>query len=281
MLRDRHQGSWRRGSRRTAYDAYWYLWYLPALAVWKISIPFIDTEEVRKQRLILLGSVVAALLAGYDDTVGYYMSLSRIIVFYPYFLLGYYAGKAKKCGSRVYRIFEEMDRWKCAVVLAVCVAAIFVISPVIDYRWLYGMYSYSELGYTPGHRIVVYILGAVQCFCILKFMSSEKCSLSEVGKRSMYIYLGHAPAVFLVRKIWEKSDWLLDYFINMKQENELIGTALRLDYVKQMVWIAVAFAGALFIVGCVCIDFTKIFNQFRIFHKGADERQVLVESMQK
>lgn len=260
---------------------YWYLWYLPALAVWKISIPFIDTEDVRKQRLILLGSVAAALLAGYDDTVGYYMSLSRIIVFYPYFLLGYYAGKAKKRGSRAYRIFEKMDRWKCAAVLALCVAVIFVISPVIDYRWLYGAYSYSELGYMPMHRIVVYILGVVQCLCILKLMSSKKCCLSEVGKRSMYIYLGHAPGVFLVRKIWEKSERLIDYFINMKPENELIGTVLRLDYVKQMVWIAVAFAGALFIVGCICIDFTKIFNQFRIFHKGADERQVLMESTQK
>lgn len=76
--------------------------------------------------------------------LGYYMSLSRIIVFYPYFLLGYYAGKAKKRGSRAYRIFEKMDRRKCTAVMAVCVAVIFVISPVIDYRWLYGAYSYSE-----------------------------------------------------------------------------------------------------------------------------------------
>lgn len=260
---------------------YWYLWYLPALAVWKISIPFIDTEDVKKQRLILLGSVAASLLAGYDDTIGYYMCLSRIIVFYPYFLLGYYAGKAKKCGSRAYRIFEKMDRWKCAAVLAACSAAIFMISPVIDYRWLYGAYSYSELGYTPVHRIVVYIFGVVQCLCILKLMSSKKCSLSEVGKKSMYIYLGHAPGVFLVRKIWEKSDWLIDYFVNIKQEKSLIGMALGLDYVRQMVWIFVAFAGTLFIVGCICINFTKIFNQFKLLHKGADGRNVLMGSAQK
>ncbi len=225
---------------------FWYLWYLPALAVWKISVLFVDTECVKKQRLILLGSVFVALLVGYDDTVGYYMSLSRIIVFYPYFLLGYYARKAKEQESRVYRIFAKMDRWKCMAVLTFCVVLIFAISPMIDYRWLYGSYSYSELGYAPIHRVIGYILGAVQCLCLLKIISCKKSYLSEVGKNSMYIYLGHAPGIFLVQKLWEKAD----YFINIKPEISLLGMALDFGCARQLLWIGVAVAGAAFVVWC-------------------------------
>ena len=68
---------------------YWILWYLVAMIAWTILLPVVATDSRKKQLMIFVISVVAALLAGYDSGVGRSMSLSRIIVYFPFFLLGY------------------------------------------------------------------------------------------------------------------------------------------------------------------------------------------------
>lgn len=233
---------------------YWYLWYMPALAVWKISIPFIESEQGKKQWLILLGSVVVALVSGYDDTVGYYMSLSRIITFYPYFLLGYFAGKNKESGGKAYEFFCKFDRGKCKAVLIDCAALLFVISPMLDYRWLYGSYSYLQIGYGPVHRFVGYIFGTAMSICILKLMSREKSFVSEIGKKSMYIYLGHAPGVALFKILSEK----IYPIQNMAVKSSPLNMLWISGGARQLLWIMLAAAGSAVIVGFVCLDFSGI-----------------------
>lgn len=175
---------------------------MPALAVCKISIPFIEASHGKKQWLILIGSVLAALLSGYDGTVGYYMSLSRIITFYPYFLFGYYARKNKESKGKWYIFFSGLDRKKCKAVLIGCTVLLFVISPLVDYRWLYG--SYSQIGYGAVYRLAGYFFGVTMSLCIIKLMSRKKSFVSKIGRKSMYVYLGHAPGVLLFNKLCEK-----------------------------------------------------------------------------
>lgn len=232
----------------------WYLWYMPALAVWKISIPFIESAQGKKQRLILLGSVAVALVSGYDDTVGYYMSLSRIITFYPYFLFGYFAGKNKESNGKEYDFFSKLDRGKCKAVLISCVVLLFVISPRLDCRWLYGAYSYSQIGYGPVHRFAGYVFGAAMSICILKLMSREKSFVSEIGKKSMYIYLGHAPGVALFKKLCEK----IYPIQNIAAKNSPLNMLWISGRARQLLWIMLAVAGSAVIVGAFCLDFSRI-----------------------
>lgn len=214
---------------------YWYLWYMPALAVCKISIPFIEASQGKKQWLILIGSVLAAQLSGYDGTVGYYMSLSRIITFYPYFLFGYYARKNKESKGKWYIFFSELDRKKCKAVLIGCTVLLFVISPLVDYRWLYGSYSYSQIGYGAVYRLAGYFFGVTMSLCILKLMSRKKSFVSKIGRKSMYVYLRHAPGVLLFNKLCEKIYPLQDI-------NGMNGSlhVFWMPDVRQLLWIMLA-----------------------------------------
>lgn len=91
----------------------WTLWYLLALAVWKSLIPFIENESEVKSLIILSVSVTMGLLVGFDDTVGYYLSVSRIIVFFPYFVFGYYSGQGFFKSIKLYKVYKNISPRLC------------------------------------------------------------------------------------------------------------------------------------------------------------------------
>ncbi|MGN1155452.1 MAG: acyltransferase family protein, partial [Agathobacter sp.] len=128
----------------------WSLWYLMALIVWRLLVPFIDQEKRWVRIVILAGSVILALVVGFDDTVGYYMSLSRIIVFFPFFILGFYWRKYQ----RGRKLFEKIKKEYAVIALVAVCTMICFISDKVDPRWLYGSYSYEKAGYTPGCRLL-------------------------------------------------------------------------------------------------------------------------------
>lgn len=63
---------------------YWLLWYLTSLACWRLLLPLFA-----KLRAPVWIAVAVALLAGCSNSIGYELSLSRTVVFFPAFLLGW------------------------------------------------------------------------------------------------------------------------------------------------------------------------------------------------
>lgn len=72
---------------------YWLLWYLPALFIWGLLLPAIDTDRPGRMAAVLLGLVGLALAAGFDGSINRSMTLSRALVYFPYFAAGVYARK--------------------------------------------------------------------------------------------------------------------------------------------------------------------------------------------
>ena len=66
---------------------YWLMWYLLALIQWGM---FVSTIPISKKNsgIIIICSFIIALVCGFDDTIGYYFSLSRTLVLFPFFLCG-------------------------------------------------------------------------------------------------------------------------------------------------------------------------------------------------
>ncbi len=62
-------------------------WYLFAMIVWYLMIPFVRNL---KPVPVIAVNIVLALVAGYFKNVGDFLCLSRILVFGPFFFLGYY-----------------------------------------------------------------------------------------------------------------------------------------------------------------------------------------------
>ena len=61
----------------------------PPYKKWNLIIPYFS-----KVRYCILIAIFVSILCGFDDSIGYYLSLSRTITFSPYFLMGYFCEKS-------------------------------------------------------------------------------------------------------------------------------------------------------------------------------------------
>lgn len=77
---------------------YWILWYLFVLAVYTLLLPVYDTPSSAGRGIMVAVSVVLALLVGFDKSIDYQWSASRIVVFQPWFLLGTISDGRTACG---------------------------------------------------------------------------------------------------------------------------------------------------------------------------------------
>lgn len=62
----------------------WILWYLFAMIVYYLLIPFFDVKTKKQRIAAVTGMVLLALLSGYDSKVGYDYSSARIFTFMPF-----------------------------------------------------------------------------------------------------------------------------------------------------------------------------------------------------
>ena len=67
-------------------------WYIFAMGIWYLISIF--TRNIKK-KYIFIFSVIFALIIGFDKNIGATWALSRIITFYPFFLLGLNTHKDK------------------------------------------------------------------------------------------------------------------------------------------------------------------------------------------
>jgi fucose 4-O-acetylase-like acetyltransferase len=178
----------------------WTLWYLQALIVWKMLLPLITTNNVKLRITIFIGSIAISLVAGLNTSIGYKMGLSRIIVFFPYFILGYYIRDVRTIAPKLHIIYKCFSKRICFTALIIIFSVICLVEKRVDYRYLYGTYSYKALSYSPLERIVMYIIGIVEIITLLKLMSQHKTILSTIGKKSMRIYIGHPLFVIILRR---------------------------------------------------------------------------------
>lgn len=175
---------------------YWALWYIFSLICWLLLLPLFDVSGGAKKLLVLLLAVLAALLAGYDKQIGYRLSLSRTIVYLPYFLAGYYVDF--RHNRRV--LAAAVKRWYVLVpsLLAAALSAVYVLFCYdnIDPRLYYGAFGYSLEGMTAVRRLAGYAAAAAYIVLIFRFMPHKRLPvLTALGKRSLNIFLLHIFAV--------------------------------------------------------------------------------------
>jgi fucose 4-O-acetylase-like acetyltransferase len=164
----------------------WVMWYLVSLLAWRLLLPVMRGPIHRW----LIISILAGLLCGGCDWIGYDFSLSRTIVFLPYFLAGYYCREVNASFSRLYT-YRNFFIPVIPVGLALC----FIFASEIDVRWFYGSYSYLALhaDFVRGslYRGIIYAASLVTGIAILSMISESKTPFVVPGKNSLAIFLGH------------------------------------------------------------------------------------------
>jgi len=182
---------------------YWMLWYLLAAIVWMLLLPLIDVVTNRKRNIVLTVGVSLALgvISGFDNSLGHEMSLSRIVYFAPFFILGFCV---QKTGS-VERLQSLTARWQVRCILGVLAAGILLWLAFnyhrIDVRWLYGAFSFEELPrYTAIVRVLCYVAAFVTALFLLAVTPRGKTFFSAIGRRTMPVFLLHGFVMRLLMK---------------------------------------------------------------------------------
>lgn len=177
-------------------------WYLFALCIFYCCAYVLRACDKRK---LLCVAFLLALLAGYDNGIGDVFVLSRCLVFFPWFVLGWMCNVSA---------MERMLHKKSMRILALFILCVFLIlcrirvdSFYIFRRFFTGRSSYdtllsaeSEVGIL--FRLAAYMITFVIGICVLSLVPSRHClHLDVLGQNSLQIYFFHRPVLFYLEYV--------------------------------------------------------------------------------
>jgi fucose 4-O-acetylase-like acetyltransferase len=173
-------------------DPWWLLWFLPALAGWRLLAPL-----VLNLRAPFTVSVLIGLGAGLLERVGSAFTLARILTLLPFFVLG---AITQPDWLRLLKTREL--RVVGAAVLAVTATLVAVLHDRVDGAWdaLFWNDDYAALHVSAAEglltRLGLYAVGIVLTFAVLAVVPTGRHWFTAVGAASLYVYLLHG---FVVR----------------------------------------------------------------------------------
>lgn len=188
---------------------YWLMWYLLTIIIYYLLLPFIKADSPKQRLRVVILSVAVGLLAGYDNTIGYYMSLSRTLVFLPFFVLGNYIGDYSAHDI----VFEKWYK-KLAVLIGIVIASYYIITARISSTMLYGSYSYKSADFGAAKRLALLVIALIWILALFNFVPNVKIPLfSDFGKGTFSVFLIHG---FIQRWLGKAG------FFNTEQQGKLI-----------------------------------------------------------
>ncbi|WP_426701809.1 acyltransferase family protein [Rhodanobacter sp. Col0626] len=154
-------------------EPYWLLWYLASLACWHLLLP-----PMLALGRPLLTACGIAILAGYAGDIGYPFSLSRTLVFLPFFIAGHRHG------------LDLPGPRSGAVAALLSLAGLAWLIRDLDPVWLYGSSAYPDLWGGP-LRAGLLAASAVGVWAVLRLVPRKASPLTAMGRQSLAVYLLH------------------------------------------------------------------------------------------
>lgn len=179
---------------------YWILWYLFAIIVYYLLIPFLDVESRKGKILIFGGAVVITLLSGYDGKLGYDFAAARICSFMPFFIAGFYMSKEQAAG-RFIHMKKDVRYLVCFVCAVLIIAGIVLIlkQGIIKANMLYGSCSYELAHYNIWIKLLIITIAFIWIIIFMVLVPDQKVPfLSQTGRYTMPVFLLHGFVVKLI-----------------------------------------------------------------------------------
>ncbi|MBQ8567718.1 MAG: CapA family protein [Oscillospiraceae bacterium] len=170
---------------------YYSYWYLLALIIWRVTVPYIS-----KIGHILPILILFSLLTGFWGDIDNSFAAARIICFYPYFMAGYFMDKDK-----VNAILSAKKSKR--LVLGLSSLALFITGSYLAVRFFrYSDDALLMAAYTDRNGLFGRIaLIAVACLGIaaLLILTADKQIplLTQIGRNSLSVYLCHRGITLL------------------------------------------------------------------------------------
>lgn len=170
------------------------MWYVLALFVYRLTI-----EALGKVRFIIPLSIILALWAGTRPEFTTYLSTSRIVVFFPFFVAGYLW---KSEYTRAVRDFK--GKWILIPISGFLLYAVpnYMITNEMPVDIFRGNHTYLLSGLTDENGIVIrllmYLISFVLILTFFALLPDMKLPLTFIGRNTMGIYFFHYPILIVL-----------------------------------------------------------------------------------
>ncbi len=186
-------------------------WFAFALAVFLLITMALQKLD---KRYLFLFSVTLACFAGYDNNINARLALSRIIVFYPFFLAGYYMDANKLLcyfKQKKMMVVSVLALIGIVIVSNCCINRIYWIRPLLT-----GQNPFESLGdyYKWGIllRAGCYLMSFLLIFITISLTPQKSGVISRWGQRSLQVYVLHYGFVYLFFGILDGEKWVNKIF---------------------------------------------------------------------
>ena len=172
---------------------YWHLWYLLSYSTWAaLGWIWFRCCRGKGKTIIMVCSIVAGCLAGLHPDIGREYSLSRTLVFFPFFFLGLISDSGFP--------WQKLRLWGLAAIVIVF-ALMALWGNRISAVFLYQAAPYGRTENGVQLRLICYLLGALICVFLLSITPMQRFPFTRVGADTMPAYLIHAPIVLIIREL--------------------------------------------------------------------------------
>ncbi len=178
-----------RDLRITIHRPFFLLWFLVALAAWRLLLPLFMAA-----RWPFLVAVGLSLLAGYATPTTRVLSFNRIFALVPFFIAGHLVR-----GRWSLRAVKPQHRIAAVVTLLAGLVAAWLASPNLDKGWLYWTMTFKSLGVqdlaAPLGRLAVIAVAFVLTAAFLALVPHRKTFFTDLGRYTLYPFLLHGFVV--------------------------------------------------------------------------------------
>ena len=185
--------------------ASWTLWFLIALAVWRIVLPYLVLL-----RFPLLIAIAISIGAGYTESIDATLALSRTFGMLPFFVFGWKLRQWQLTGRWLDLPSRVAWRWRAGAIALF--AAVLLVMPIAIETWrdlrlrrfmLYDE-SYQAIGYdepwSGAIRLALLLFAMLLSVAFLVLMPRRTTWFTPFGTATMYIYLLHTFVLFPFRE---------------------------------------------------------------------------------
>ncbi len=166
-------------------------WYMLCMFFWYLVIPYYVSVG---KYAGLMAAVIMGLLIGTDHAAGTFLSISRCVVFFPFFVAGFYYDKTDA------GIKNNIRRVKKGLSTVFLIGTFFVlrgveskITPFLAVIYADKSYNTMNISNQAGivYRLIWYIICCLFIVALLIIVPERKLFFTVIGQRTMGIYIVH------------------------------------------------------------------------------------------
>ena len=185
----------------TLLEPAWTLWYLLACALWSATVPLLSRARDDRIRLGVVGiAFLVSMGVGFVPWVGSALDLSRLIVLYPFFCAGFYAGQrglSRRIGALGPSQLRRLRLISTGAIVVVMV--IHYLHGSCPKHTLYRDSAYGSLWDCEARVILQTAACAWIAWLLLVMPPRQLPGITRVGRNTLSIYLLHTWLIRMLR----------------------------------------------------------------------------------